>query len=198
MYVLDPDRSSVRIFVYRGGPLAEMGHNHVVAVREFRGAVFLPGEIGDARFDLVFPLDGLAVDRAEDLAGVAGAFDSAQDEDAIRGTRANMLDSEVLDAGRYPRARLHSTSIEGDLPVVTLNLRVRLHGQTNEYTVPVWIERADDERLVAEGQFRLRQSRFGIEPFSAGGGALQVRDALSIRFRLVGERRERPFTDAAE
>ncbi len=197
VYVLDPSRSSVRIFVYRGGPLAEMGHNHVVAVREFRGAVFLPGELTNARFDLVFPLDALAVDRAEDRAGVAGAFGSAPDEEAIRGTRANMLGSDVLEADRYPRAALHSTSLEGDLPVITLNLRVRLHGETNEYTVPVWIERTG-ERLVAEGQFRLRQSRFGIEPFSAAGGALQVRDALSIRFRLEGERRERPFTDAVE
>lgn len=197
VYVLDPTRSSVRIFVYRGGPLAEMGHNHVVAVRDFRGAVFLPGELADARFDLVFPLDALAVDRPGDRAGVAGAFDSRPDEEAIRGTRANMLGNEVLEADRYPRAALHSTSVEGDLPVVTLTLRVRIHGETNELTVPVWIERAD-QRLVAEGQFRLRQSRFGIEPFSAAAGALRVRDTLSIRFRLVGEQRTRAFTDAAE
>ncbi len=192
VYVLDAAASSVRIFVYRGGPMARMGHNHVVAVTDFRGAVYLPDDTAQARFDLVFPLEALAVDRPGDRAAAAGAFDSAPDAEAVAGTRANMLGPEVLAAHRHPRIGLRSTAVDGDLPVIELTLEVTLHGQRRQLTLPVWIERAD-ERLVAEGHFRLRPSRFGIEPFSVAGGALQVQDALGIRFRLVGERQPEPF-----
>lgn len=192
VYVLDPAKSSVRIFVYRGGPLARMGHNHVVAVADFRGAVYLPDDTAQARFDLVFPVDELAVDRPGDRAAVAGAFDSAPGAEAVAGTRANMLGPEVLAAQRHPRVGLHSAAVAGELPVIELTLTVVLHGQRRELSVPVWIARAG-ERLVAEGQFRLQPSRFGIEPFSVAGGALQVHDTLGIRFRLVGERRPEPF-----
>lgn len=188
VYRLDPGASRVRVFVFRGGPLASAGHNHVVAVTDFRGAVHLPADPGRARFDLVFPVDGLAVDRPADRRGVAGAFDSEPDAEAVRGTRGNMLGGEVLDAAAHPRVGLHAVAVTGRLPVLDLELRVTLRGARHTLTVPVWIERAD-ERLVATGQFRLRQSDFGIEPFSALGGALQVGDALAVRFRLVGVRR---------
>jgi len=36
--------------------------------------------------------------------------------------------------------------------------------------------------------FRIHQSEFGIEPFSALNGGLRVRDALDIRIRLVARR----------
>ncbi len=192
VYVLDAAASSVRIFVYRGGPLARLGHNHVVAVTDFRGAVYLPDDPEQARFDLVLPVEAFAVDRPADRAAVGGAFDSALDAEAVTGTRANMLGPEVLAAERYPRIALRSVAVAGDLPVLELRLEVALHDQRRELTVPVWIERAG-ERLVAEGQFRLRPSRFGIEPFSVAGGALQVRDTLGIRFRLVGTHERAPF-----
>lgn len=192
VYVLDAAASSVRIFVYRGGPMAHLGHNHVVAVTDFRGAVYLPDDTAQARFDLVFPVAALAVDRPGDRAAAAGAFDSEPDTEAVEGTRANMLGSEVLAAERHPRIALRSAAVDGELPVIELTLEVALHGQRRELTVPVRIDRVD-ERLVAEGQFRLRPSRFGIEPFSVAGGALQVRDSLGIRFRLLGERQSEPF-----
>lgn len=193
VYVLDPAASSVRIFVYRGGPMARFGHNHVAAVTGFRGAVHLPDDPARGRFDLVFPVEDLALDRPADRDGVAGAFDSSPDSEAVAGTRANMLGPEVLDAQAHPRIGLHSVNVEGAPPVLEATVRVALHGQRRTLTVPVWIERADEARLVAEGQFTLRQSDFGIEPFSAAGGALHVRDRLSIRFRLVGDRRTDPF-----
>ena len=197
VYVLRPERSSIRSFVYRGGPLAQMGHNHVVAVPDFRGAALLPEDLSAGRFDLVFRAEDLAVDRPADREGLAGAFGSRPDADAVAGTRANMLGTDVLAAEHWPRVALHSTSVDGELPVLALGLRVQLHGETAELTFPVRIQRAD-ERLVAEGQFRLRQTRFGIEPFSAAGGAQQVRDTLAVRFRLVGERREKPFPEGTE
>jgi hypothetical protein len=197
VYRVDADGSSVRIFVYRGGPLARLGHNHVVAVTDLRGGVYLPEDTAQARFDLVFPVAALAVDRAGDRAATAGAFDSPPDADAVASTRTNMLGPEVLNAERYPRIALRSVSVTGELPVLDLTLAVTLHGQRREVTVPVWIERTG-ARMIVEGQFRLRPSNFGIEPFSVAAGALRVRDTLGIRFRLVGVREAEPFASQDE
>jgi len=39
--------------------------------------------------------------------------------------------------------------------------------------------------LIVEGKFPLKQSDFGITPFSALGGAMAVADQVDIEFRLV-------------
>lgn len=192
VYLLDPAASTVRIFVYRGGPLARMGHNHVARATDFRGAVFLPDDPADGRLDLVIAVAGLVLDRPADRRETAGAFDSELSEEAIRDTRRNMLGADLLDAERYPHIALRARRVEGALPVLEVTAEVVVRGAHHEVTVPVWVRHAG-ERLVAEGQFRLRHGDFGLEPFSAAAGALRVKDGIGIRFRLVGERRERPF-----
>lgn len=192
VYVLDPAASAVRVFVYRGGPLARLGHNHVAAATDFRGAVFLPDDPADGRFDLVVPVAGLALDRPADRRAAGAAFAGELSDEAIRDTRANMLGPDLLDAGRHPHVVLRALRIEGALPVLEVTAEVVLRGARHETTVPVWVRRAGG-RLVVEGQLRLRHADFGLEPFSAAGGALRVQDAIGVRFRLVGERRERPF-----
>ena len=42
------------------------------------------------------------------------------------------------------------------------------------------------DRLVVAGAFVLRQSDFGIKPFSVLGGLLAVEDELVVEFRLIG------------
>jgi hypothetical protein len=37
---------------------------------------------------------------------------------------------------------------------------------------------------MARGEFRLRQSEFGITPFSVAGGAIQVADEVGISFEI--------------
>jgi hypothetical protein len=41
---------------------------------------------------------------------------------------------------------------------------------------------------MAAGELRLRQSDFGITPFSVLGGALTVEDELRVRYRLLARR----------
>ena len=39
--------------------------------------------------------------------------------------------------------------------------------------------------MLAKGALRIRQSDFGITPFSVGGGAIQVADEVDVRFEIV-------------
>src|SRR4051812_19691820 len=49
-----PAESLLQIFVYRGGKMARLGHNHVIAVHQLAGKVFLAPDLADTRFDISF------------------------------------------------------------------------------------------------------------------------------------------------
>lgn len=188
VYWLQPEESSLRIYVFRAGPLAEAaGHNHVMVAERFRGAAAWPeGEPEEARLNLVVPVDGLEVDPAVVREALGGAFSSHVKPEDAQGTRSNMLSPAILDAAHYPAIGVRLVEVEGELPRPILTLAVTLHGVTREVTVPAKVS-ISAERLVAEGMLVLRQTRFDIEPFSALGGALRVADPVVVEFHLVGE-----------
>lgn len=186
VYRLDAERSAIRIHVYRAGRLAARGHNHVVTAPVLEGAVLVPetGTAG-ARFDLAVSVAELAVDDPAVRRELGGSFASDVDDEARRGTRANMLGAQALDAERFPFIGASSRAVVGELPKLVILTAITLHGVSREQWVPVTVH-VDPERMVAEGALAVRQSDFGIEPFSALGGLLRVDDTLMIEFHLVG------------
>jgi hypothetical protein len=54
---------------------------------------------------------------------------------------------------------------------------------SKQFTVPVEIEYSKDSLNVA-GKLVLKQTDFGIEPYSVLGGVLRVKDAVVLVFRL--------------
>ena len=173
---VDPRQSFVAVEVRRGGPLARLGHDHVVASRDMRGYV-LPSA---ARADLYVPLARLTVDEA-DLRAEAG-MESKPSQEAIDGTRRNMLD-KVLEADRFPYALVRIARKSED----ALAVSITLHGQTRDYVAPARIEH-EREKLIVSGRMAIAQTDFGITPFSVLGGALQVQDRLVLRYRIVAEK----------
>ncbi|RZI40481.1 YceI family protein [Herbaspirillum sp. HC18] len=171
---VNPGESLAVIEVRRGGPLARMGHDHVVASHDLQGYV-MPDS---GRADLYLPLSRLTVDEAP-LRAEAG-MESQPAQDAIEGTQRNMLE-KVLEAERFPFVLLH---IERDAS--NLRVAITLHGQTRSYTVPADIQ-ATPERITVNGKMTIAQSDFGMTPYSVLGGALQVQDKLEMRYRIVAK-----------
>jgi polyisoprenoid-binding protein YceI len=95
---------------------------------------------------------------------------------------------EVLDAGRYPEITVRADGLGGTWEQPLARAVVTLKGQARPIDVPLTIERSD-ERIVARGAFRLRQSDFGMTPFSVAGGAIQVADELDLVFEVVATAR---------
>jgi hypothetical protein len=170
---IDPAQSLIAITVRRGGPLARLGHDHVVASRAITGFA-APAQ---GRADFSFRLDQMTVDEPA-LRRDAG-LDTEPSEAAIAGTRANML-GKVLEAERHPLVLLHAQQ----LPGAALRLTITLHGTTRTVEVPARIEAGPDS-VTASGAMQLRQSDFGITPMSVMGGAMTVLDPLELRFRIV-------------
>ncbi|MET0518827.1 MAG: YceI family protein, partial [Burkholderiaceae bacterium] len=188
LYRIAAADSVVRIHVYRAGRAARLGHNHVLTLPRLRGWVWLPDEgLDDAGFGLDFRLDEMALDLPEQRAALGPGWASAVSPEAVAATRANMLGEGNLQAGRYPLARLRSLQLRGELPQLVAELEIELHGQRRRQWLALRVE-PDGPRLRARGAFVLRQSEFGIAPFSVLGGLLAVGDELSVEFELVAQR----------
>lgn len=177
IYKIDGQQSLITITVRRGGALARLGHDHVVASRSLEG--FVAPDVG--RADFHFRLDQLTVD--EPALRAAAGLDTQPSTDAIAGTRANML-KRVLEADRYPVVMLHAERAGGAGGADTLRLTVTLHGVARSFDVPTNIER-DKNALTASGELRMLQSAFGITPMSVMGGAMTVQDQMELKFRIV-------------
>jgi polyisoprenoid-binding protein YceI len=96
-----------------------------------------------------------------------------------------MLGDDNLQADRFPFVRIHSVHVAGELPKLAVEVQVELHGQQHNMLIPLNVE-VLPSRITASGSFVLRQSDFGIQPYSALGGFLAVQNELVIEFTLVG------------
>ena len=171
---IDHVKSVVAITVRRGGTLARLGHDHVIASHALDGYV-APGM---QKAVLRFKLSEMAVDEAP-LRAQAG-LPPPPSADAIFATRRNMLE-HVLEAEKYPWLLVQAEQAPGN-PAL-LNADITLHGQTRRYSVPVTLERKDGA-LRATGAFNVKQTDFGIKPFSVMGGAMVVQDQVELRFDI--------------
>ena len=173
--VIDPAQSLIAVTVRRGGALARLGHDHVVASRGVTGFA-APAE---GRADFSFRLDQMTVDELA-LRHEAG-LDTQPSDEAIAGTRANML-TRVLEADRFPVVALHAEQIRGNEQA--FQLAITLHGVTRTVTAPARIA-SEANGVSASGTLTLRQSDFGITPMSVLAGAITVLDPMELRFRIV-------------
>lgn len=171
---IDSAQSLIAVTVRRGGVLARLGHDHVVAARTITGTV----TPDDNRAEFQFRLDQMTVDEPalRQTAGLA----KQPSQDAIDGTRTNML-TKVLDAESYPLVHVRVTRTSEGQP---LHAAITLHGVTRGYEIPATIGIHQGAITVA-GTVNLKQTDFGLVPFSVMGGAMAVQDEMELRFTLV-------------
>jgi hypothetical protein len=176
VYRVDPAASRVVVLVRRGGSLARLGHDHVVASRDVEG--YVEARVGKA--DLYVPLDRMTVDepalRAE--AGLDGTPSAAD----VAGTRDNMR-YRVLHTERSPFA----TIAVRRLPDGRFAVAITLNGVTRTQELPIAVT-ADAATLDAHGRFALAQTDFGLEPLSLLNGAIAVVDRLDLAFDIRARR----------
>lgn len=180
VFRIEPERSEAIVYVYRGGSLERLGHDHVMVSREVLGYILLNYTPVEVRADLYVPLDSLVVDEPG-LRTEAGFVALPEDFD-YASTRRNMLE-KVLEAERYPFALIHVDTVERDEAGLVLSATMTLHGVARALRIPVEIA-FDETTLNVSGRFSLQQTNFDITPFSALGGAWQVQDGIDLRFRI--------------
>lgn len=183
VYRIDESRSVLLARVDPEGPMARLGHSHVVGGAVLSGRLVTGG--AGPRADVRVRAADFEVDRPEWRR--AHGLESDLDDSAIEGTRRNLLGPGVLDAGAHPLIEARSVEIRGPEWLPVARIAVRWRGSVRAFDVPVAVQR-DDATLVASARIELRHTDFGIEPFSAAGGALRVSDRIEVRLRIVAER----------
>ena len=183
-FEVDPERTVVTVIVRRAGPLAKLGHDHVITSAFEAGSVWLGDTPAGSSFELTLPVERFDVDMPQARAVAGPEFAAPVPDDARQGTRHNMLRAEVLDGQHFPAIMLRSSAASGAWPQPMVRVAVTLKGVEREQEIPVVVER-DADGLTARGELRLNQTDFGITPFSVAGGAIRVADTLEIRFEIA-------------
>jgi len=187
--------SQLIVLVYRAGPLAALGHNHVIACRCLSGTIYVPRDPARASLDLRFAVGQLTVDDPGLRAAESSAdFPPDVAQSARQGTRHNMLGAALLNAAKYPDIVLRSAGLrpspDGKPADMVAQVLVQIEGEWHSVAVPLRY-RIGDEAIVVSGEFPMKQTDLGLTPFSALGGGLQVRDGMNVRLRLVARLRRR-------
>jgi polyisoprenoid-binding protein YceI len=175
-----------RIFVhvFKKGAFSAFAHDHHFEVTKWRAAADVPdGEPESATVEVVLFADSLK-DRQERL--------SEKDRRKVDGQAAG---PEVLDAQHHPRVEFRSQRFEPERGASREHVRGTLHGtltirgRSAPAAVAVEADREKSEWRV-RGKARVKQTAFGIKPFSGFGGTVGVKDELELEIALTLRPRE--------
>ena len=165
---MDEARSTLTVRVSKAGLFSAFGHNHVIraplAQGSFEESVGLPSvelEV-DARQLQVLDPDLSAKDRSE--------------------VQQTMLGPSVLDSEKFSTIRFRSLTVEE-----TGAGKWRVHG---DLTLRGRSRAVLVEVTGGAGHYRgsatVKQSDFGIQPVSAAGGTIKVKDEVRVEFEIFG------------
>jgi len=179
-YTIAPGESSFWVFVEKAGLLSGLAHDHEIGVKSFTGRVVVP-EAGAGGGSLELDVN------AQSLV-VLDKKPSEEDKKKIYSSMHN----EVLESAKYPKITFKSASVGdlkqagGDSYSFTLNGDLTLHGVTKRIAVPVTAT-ITPQQLRATGKYTLRQTDFGIKPYSAAGGTVKVKNEVVVHFDIVAK-----------
>jgi polyisoprenoid-binding protein YceI len=184
VYHIDPAQSELRVLVYKSGPMASLGHNHVIVNRELTGWVKYLGLASAASFSVTVPVAGFVVDESQMRREEGADFPGEIPDDAKSGTLKNLLGPAVLDAGQFPAISVRSVNVTDAHGALQATLALSVAGHESTLIVPFTLVNSP-ERLTASGALTVRQSALGITPFSIFLGALRVQDEMRLKFKFV-------------
>ena len=188
VYRVDSRASTVTITVRRGGLMASLGHDHIIASHDIQGYILLDSDAAAnthrCRADFFAPIATLDVDNAE-LRAATNLLTNPSAAD-IAGTTGNMLKS--VEAKDFPFAQLHSSDCMAALSGEQSEVSLTIHGVSQEREIAINVEQINDNEIVLSGTFSVLQSDFGIEPFSIMNGLIKVEDKLEMGFKLVAKK----------
>jgi polyisoprenoid-binding protein YceI len=190
VYAVDMDQSEIYWRIYRAGAAARFGHNHVISVEEADGRVYRAAELSDSTFELNIPVARLVVDDQDIRNRYGEDFATPPSQEDIDGTHTNMLSEDLLHGARYPELSLVGRDIRGAAGDMSMDLDIDIAGREVTVTVPVSLTE-DEQRIVAEGEFRLSHGDLGLTAFSIMMGALRVADEIDFTYRIIALRSDR-------
>lgn len=154
------------VYTFREGVAAGVGHDLVLEATSWSADVTV-GDDDTVKVDATADLGTLVVRK-----GVGGVKPlSDRDRREIAHTARQLLDTDHNPKATFTAGHRSGDTIAGDLTV---------RGTTRPFTLSV--TDADADHYTAHGE--LRQSEFGIKPYTAFFGALKLADRVEIGIEL--------------
>jgi polyisoprenoid-binding protein YceI len=170
---LVPGRGQFSIFANAGGLFGPFAHDHTIAAQKIEGCATIdPQNLSRSSVKLTFSTANVRV---------LDPKESADDRAKVQKT----METEVLQIAQYPQITFESTGIEaagGDRFNVRGNLTIT--GKSQPVVIPVAVKHAGDGTYEVSGEYKLKQSAFGIKRISIGGGTVKVKDEVRTQFDL--------------
>lgn len=179
-YRLVPAQSTFTVQAFAEGLLSAFGHDPVLAIKDFSGEVqFVPGSFEAASVKMTVKADSIV------LSTEVKEKDRIEMEQTVR--------EQVLEIAKYPEIVFVSSNIsvtklaEGRYRARVIG-DLTFHGATQKN---LWITpevTVSGESLSAKGMFSLKQTDFGIKPFSAAAGTIKLKNELKFSFDIAAEK----------
>jgi polyisoprenoid-binding protein YceI len=179
-YRLIPEQSKFTVQAFAKGLFSAFGHDPVLAIKDFTGEVqFMPGSFESAFLKITIKADSIV------LSNEVKEKDRLEIEQTMR--------EQVLEIAKYPEIVFVSSNIsvtrlaEGRYRARVIG-DLTFHGVTQKN---LWITAqvtVSGESLRAQGDFSLKQTDFGIKPFSAAGGTLTLKNELKFSFDIAARK----------
>jgi polyisoprenoid-binding protein YceI len=174
-----PATGRIVVHVHKKGLFSAFAHDHRFEATKWRVTANVPDrDPASASAVLVVEAESLR-DRQPSLS-----------EDNRRKVNAQAAGPDVLDAQHHPRIEFRSERFEIEAGSGPEHVRGTMHGTLTirGRTVPTDVT-LDAERTTTEwrvrGSARLKQSAFGIEPFSGFAGTVAVKDEMDVELALI-------------
>ncbi len=173
-WTLDASEGELHLHTGVTGRAARMGHRLTIAMTRWHATVSWAGA-EPTGMELAVEADSLEVLRGE--GGVKGL--SGPEKTLVR---SNALKS--LDTGRFPDIRYAAHTIDKTDDGYRLTGKLEIRGKTRDHEIDLRTEDLGDSwRMSAEST--VRQTAYGIKPFSLLMGSVQVADDVSVSFTAV-------------
>jgi len=170
------DASNGELLVKTGvtGRAAKMGHRLTIAMNSWQATVSWAGS-EPAALELVVEVDSLEV-----LRGEGGVKPLSGPEKAL--ARSNALKS--LDADRFPQIRFRADDVEKTGDGYRLTGTLEIHGKSHKRVIDLRVEDLGESwRLSCDAD--VRQTEFGVKPYSLLMGSMKVVDDVTVSCTVV-------------
>ena len=153
------------------GPAAKAGHRLTIAMNGWHAAAhWIDAEPSSAELTV-------DVGSLEILHGEGGVTPLSASEKAV--ARSNALKS--LEAQRFPEIRFETDDIAKTGDGYRLTGTLAIHGQRRECVIDLRVDDLGDSwRMSCEAE--IRQTDFGVKPYSMLMGAMKVADPVTVSF----------------
>lgn len=175
-YSFSAAQSQLTLTLIQEGMLRKIHPTHTVGVKGFTGRIQLPADESKAFAEL----DA----EAKSFVNIDKSM-----SDFERSGFHKVLHEEVLASAKHPTIKFRSVSISnvqknGDNRSFTLHGDLTLRGVTKRVAFPVKVT-INGNQLRATGEENIKQTDFGITPYSGGLGTIKIGDQLKVSFVIV-------------